>query len=111
MSSLSEPARAAAAVDERRLWSRHEEMGKIGATAKGGVNRQALSREDAAARQLMIDWARELDLEVATDAIGNLFIHLRGTTDREGPGSHGQSPRQPTDRWPFRRRVRCPGRP
>ncbi len=97
MSPASDPSRAAAAVDEQRLWSRHEEMGRIGATPKGGVNRQALSEEDAAARQLMLTWAKELDLSVATDAIGNLFLHLPGTDTKAAPvltGSHLDS--QPT---------------
>ena len=41
-----------------RLWQRHVEMGRIGATARGGVNRQALSPEDAQARNLLASWAR-----------------------------------------------------
>ena len=97
MSPSSDPARAAAAVNKRRLWSRHEEMGRIGATRNGGVNRQALSAEDAAARRLMIAWAKELGLDVATDAIGNLFLRRPGTDPDAAPvltGSHLDS--QPT---------------
>ena len=97
MSSAADSARAAAAVDERRLWLRHEEMGRIGATPKGGVNRQALSDEDAAARQLMVRWAQELELSLATDDIGNLFMRLPGSDANAAPvmtGSHLDS--QPT---------------
>ena len=39
------------AVKEDRLWQRHVEMAKLGGTPKGGVNRQALSPEDAARAQ------------------------------------------------------------
>ena len=37
-------------VDTARLWDRLMEMAQIGATPNGGVKRQALSAEDAAAR-------------------------------------------------------------
>ena len=40
----------ASAVREDRLWQRHADMAKLGGTPRGGVNRQALSAEDAAAR-------------------------------------------------------------
>ena len=38
--------RAAAAVDQERLWARHMAMAQIGAIPCNGVNRQALSAED-----------------------------------------------------------------
>jgi N-carbamoyl-L-amino-acid hydrolase len=41
---------SSSAVREDRLWQRHADMAKLGGTAKGGVNRQALSPEDAATR-------------------------------------------------------------
>ncbi len=97
MSSPSAPSSAWAAVDERRLWARHEKMARIGATPGGGVNRQALSPEDAAARQLMVRWAQDLDLTTATDPIGNLYVRLPGTEAGLAPvltGSHLDS--QPT---------------
>ena len=46
------------AVSEDRLWQRHADMAKLGGTPKGGVNRQALSAEDAAARNLLGTWAK-----------------------------------------------------
>ena len=49
---------AAEAIREERLWRRHADMAKLGGTPKGGVNRQALSAEDAAARNLLGAWAR-----------------------------------------------------
>jgi Peptidase family M20/M25/M40 len=48
----------AKAVREDRLWQRHADMAKLGGTPKGGVNRQALSAEDAAARNLLASWVR-----------------------------------------------------
>lgn len=84
-------------VDERRLWSRHIALAEFGATAAGGVNRQALSSEDIAARRLLIDMARSLELQPSSDAIANLFLRYEGTDPRAAPvltGSHIDS--QPT---------------
>ncbi|HEX6978842.1 MAG TPA: M20 family metallo-hydrolase [Alphaproteobacteria bacterium] len=83
--------RASDGVREDRLWRRHMDMGAIGATAKGGVNRQALSPEDAQARQLLAGWARSRGFGVFTDAIGNLFVRRDGTDADALPvltGSH-----------------------
>jgi N-carbamoyl-L-amino-acid hydrolase len=81
----------AAAVDGRRLWRRIEELARIGATAKGGVNRPALSAEEAAARALLLDWARPLGLAAFGDAAGNFFLRLAGREPDLPPvmtGSH-----------------------
>ena len=88
---------AAARVDARRLWQRHEAMARHGATAAGGVNRQALSVQEAQAWQLLIGWGRELGLMPATDAVGNLFLRWPGRDPLAAPvltGSHLDS--QPT---------------
>ncbi len=85
---------AAAAVSEERLWNRHMEMAKIGATPKGGVNRQALSPEDAQARSLLVSWARELGFACAMDDIGSIYIRRPGTDADAAPvmtGSHTDS--------------------
>lgn len=87
----------AKAVREERLWQRHAEMAKLGGTAKGGVNRQALSAEDAAARNLLARWAAARGFAVFTDAIGNLFVRRDGRDPAAPPvmsGSHMDS--QPT---------------
>lgn len=84
-------------VDHQRINARLEEMAKIGATAGGGVNRQALSDEDAAAQELLIAWGAEIGLEPSIDEIGNLFLTLTGTDPGLDPvmtGSHMDS--QPT---------------
>jgi len=84
-------------VDHGRINARLDEMAKIGATAGGGVNRQALSDEDAAAQKLLIAWGAEIGLEPSRDKIGNLFLRLEGTDPSLDPimtGSHMDS--QPT---------------
>src|SRR6266404_9476305 len=88
---------AASAVREDRLWQRHVDMAKLGSTPRGGVNRQALSAEDAAARNQLMGWARERGFEIFTDAIGNLFVRRDGSDPTALPvmsGSHMDS--QPT---------------
>jgi N-carbamoyl-L-amino-acid hydrolase len=88
---------AADAIREDRLWQRHADMAKLGGTPKGGVNRQALSAEDAAARNLLGSWAKARGFAIFTDAIGNLFVRREGTDPNARPvlsGSHMDS--QPT---------------
>ncbi|MBK20041.1 MAG: Zn-dependent hydrolase [Rhodospirillaceae bacterium] len=86
--------RAAAHIDEHRLWRRHMEMSEIGAIPNNGVNRQALSKSDIAARQTLIDWARARDFKISQDEIGNLFIRRHGDGSNAVPvmtGSHMDS--------------------
>ena len=81
-------------VDQHRLWQRHMEMARIGAIPGNGVNRAAFSREDIAARKVLISWARARNFAVAIDAIGNLFIRRAGTDPHAAPvmtGSHMDS--------------------
>ena len=81
-------------VDQQRLWDRHMEMAQIGAIPGNGVNRAAFSKEDIAARRLLISWANARNFTVAMDAIGNLFIRRAGTDPRAAPvmtGSHMDS--------------------
>ncbi|MDQ6619192.1 MAG: hydantoinase/carbamoylase family amidase [Pseudomonadota bacterium] len=73
------------------------QMARHGATATGGVNRQALSTAEFDARRELIGWGRELGLAPYTDPIGNLFLRLRGAEEGAAPvmtGSHLDS--QPT---------------
>ena len=86
-----------AAVDENRLWARHVEMAKIGATTRGGVHRLALTPEDAEARGLLLAWTRERGFACFIDDIGNMFIRRPGRDGNAAPvmsGSHIDS--QPT---------------
>jgi len=89
--------RAAAAVDQDRLWRRLMQMAEVGATPAGGVNRQAFSGEDTAAKKLLAAWAAALGFEVTIDAIGNLYVRRPGVDAAAAPvmtGSHLDS--QPT---------------
>jgi beta-ureidopropionase / N-carbamoyl-L-amino-acid hydrolase len=91
-------ARAAAgAVSEARLGERLAAMAEIGATGRGGVNRQALTPEEIKARQLFVRWGLELGLEPLIDDMGNLFLRRAGSGGDAAPvvaGSHLDS--QPT---------------
>src|SRR3954453_1269453 len=87
----------AESVNEQRLWQRHADMAKLGGTPKGGENRQALSPEDAAARNQLMAWAKARGFAVFTDGIGNLFVRREGRDPAAAPvmsGSHMDS--QPT---------------
>ena len=68
-------------VNGDRLWSRLMEMAKIGATAHGGCNRQALTDGDAAGRSLLSRWAEAAGCTVRSDAVGNLFVRRAGSED------------------------------
>ena len=84
-------------VNPDRLWESLMEMAKIGATAKGGVCRLALSDEDKAARDLFVRWCREAGCTVTVDAMGNIFGRRKGRNNSLPPimsGSHIDS--QPT---------------
>src|SRR5260370_12534410 len=90
-----EDMNVAGAVRQARLWQRHADMAKLGGTPKGGVNRQALSPEDAAARNLLASWAKARGFSIFTDAIGNLFVRREGSEPAALPvmsGSHMDSP-------------------
>ena len=69
----------AARVDGGRLWRRLMEMAEIGAIPGNGVNRQALSDEDIAARERLVDWAGRRGYAVAVDEAANLFVRRPGS--------------------------------
>jgi len=82
---------ATISIDSDRLWGSLMELAKIGATAKGGVRRLALSDLDGQARDLFIRWCKEAGCSVSVDAIGNIFARRPGKDDRVPPiitGSH-----------------------
>ena len=79
------------AIDEGRLWQRHMDLARIGATEKGGVNRQALTADDARARAALLGWAEARGFRSSVDKIGNLFIRRDGADRHADPvmtGSH-----------------------
>ena len=79
------------AINGARLWSSLMDLAKIGATAKGGVCRLALTDLDKQGRDLVVGWAREAGLQITTDRIGNVFMRRKGRNDALPPivcGSH-----------------------
>ena len=94
MSMREDVQDAVKGVNQERLWGRLMDMARIGAIPGGGVNRAAFSKEDIAARKVLVSWARARNFTVATDAIGNLFIRRAGSDPRAAPvttGSHMDS--------------------
>lgn len=78
-------------INGERLWASLMDMAKVGATERGGNCRLALSREDLAGRELFMGWCREAGMQIAFDAIGNLFARRAGQDDSLAPivmGSH-----------------------
>jgi N-carbamoyl-L-amino-acid hydrolase len=78
-------------INSNRLWSSLMELAKIGATAKGGVRRLALTELDGQGRDLFIRWCKEAGCTVTVDGIGNIFARRPGKDDSLPPivtGSH-----------------------
>jgi N-carbamoyl-L-amino-acid hydrolase len=66
-------------------------MAKIGATAAGGCNRQALTDLDRQGRDLFVSWAKAAGCTIAVDAVGNIFARRAGLDEAADPvmsGSH-----------------------
>lgn len=74
-----------------RLWDSIMEMAKIGATAKGGSCRLALTDEDKAGRDLFVRWCEEAGCKILVDRMGNIFAQRPGLNNDLPPiamGSH-----------------------
>ena len=55
-----------------RLLHRLDQLAQIGAIAGGGVCRLALTDEDKAGRDLVVNWMQELGLTITIDQLGNV---------------------------------------
>ncbi len=81
-------------INGNRLWERLDDLAQIGAIAgTQGNSRLALTEEDGQARDLVISWMRELEMEVTVDGIGNVVGLWNGTNTTESlqpvmTGSH-----------------------
>ena len=78
-------------INGDRLWASLMELAQIGATPKGGVCRLTLTDLDKQGRDLVSRWAREADLTVTIDKIGNGFLRRPGRNNSLPPvvtGSH-----------------------
>ncbi|MDX2447786.1 MAG: Zn-dependent hydrolase [Desulfobacterales bacterium] len=78
-------------INGKRLKNSLETMAKIGATPGGGVQRLTLTDEDKMARDLFVQWLKEIELDVTIDEMGNIFGRRPGTNNDLPPvmsGSH-----------------------
>ena len=78
-------------INDQRLWDALMTLAQIGATAKGGVCRLALSDLDRQGRDLVTQWGREAGMSVTVDQIGNVFMRRPGRNPALPPimtGSH-----------------------
>jgi N-carbamoyl-L-amino-acid hydrolase len=82
-------------IDTARLLGRIDELGQIGRidgpNGEWGNARLALTDDDRAGRDLVVAWMRDLGLDVAVDAIGNVVATRAGTDPSLAPvmvGSH-----------------------
>jgi N-carbamoyl-L-amino-acid hydrolase len=78
-------------IDGQRLWDSLMTMAQIGATARGGCNRQALTDEDKQGRDLFISWCEAAGCSISVDEMGNIFAHRAGRDADAAPviaGSH-----------------------
>jgi N-carbamoyl-L-amino-acid hydrolase len=78
-------------INGNRLWHRLMSLAELGASSGGGIDRQALSDAEIAARGRVVGWGREIGLEAATDPVANLFLSYQGTEPDLAPvfvGSH-----------------------
>src|SRR5262245_64133199 len=90
--SGSEPG-GAMRIDRKRLEESMEALGKIGETARGGLNRVALTDDDRRGRDLLVAWMKQAGLAVTVDQMGNIF-GIRAGTESLPPvfmGSHADS--------------------
>jgi N-carbamoyl-L-amino-acid hydrolase len=65
-------------IDRVRLEQSIDELGRIGATPRGGLTRLALTDDDKRGRDLMVRWMREAGLRVTVDQMGNIFGERAG---------------------------------
>ena len=80
-------------INRKRLEESMEALGRVGATAKGGLDRVALTDDDRRGRDLLVEWMRKAGLAVTVDQMGNI-IGQRAGSDGAAPvmmGSHADS--------------------
>ncbi|QJQ21486.1 Zn-dependent hydrolase [Pseudomonas sp. SK] len=78
-------------IDSARLWQSLMDLARLGATAKGGVCRLALTDLDRQARDLFVQWCQAAGCTVSIDAVGNIFARRPGRNPKLPPvmtGSH-----------------------
>jgi beta-ureidopropionase / N-carbamoyl-L-amino-acid hydrolase len=80
-------------VDRKRLQKSIEELGRIGATPRGGLTRLALTDEDKRGRDWLVERMKETGLRVTVDQMGNIFGERAGVESLPPVmmGSHADS--------------------
>ncbi|MGL5001454.1 MAG: Zn-dependent hydrolase, partial [Casimicrobium sp.] len=71
-------ANAPLQVNGERLYDSLMTLAQLGATAKGGVCRLALTELDRQARDLVVSWAKAEGCSIRVDQIGNIFMRREG---------------------------------
>jgi N-carbamoyl-L-amino-acid hydrolase len=80
-------------IDRARLEKSIDDLGRIGATPRGGLTRVALTDEDKRGRDWLVERMQEAGLRVTVDQMGNIFGE-RGADPSLPPvmmGSHADS--------------------
>lgn len=77
-------------INGDRLWDSLLELAEIGAyfdddLGLNGVNRQSLTDEDKAGRDLFVSWLKDAGLSVRVDQMGNIFGRREGTNPEALP--------------------------
>lgn len=72
-------------VNGNRLWQSLMDLARIGATAKGGNCRLALTALDGQGRDLVTGWMRDAGMRVRVDQLGNIFARRAGRDDTLPP--------------------------
>ncbi|MFC2948100.1 M20 family metallo-hydrolase [Virgibacillus sediminis] len=78
-------------VNLGRIRKRLNEMGAVGASSCEGISRHALSQADKRARDLLVSWMEEMQLDVRFDDVGNIYGRRTGNNPEAKPiviGSH-----------------------
>lgn len=65
-------------IDGGRLWQSLMDMAEIGATERGGCNRQTLTDDDRQGRDLFVRWCEDAGCKVRVDEMGNIFARRAG---------------------------------
>lgn len=78
-------------INEDRLKARMDRINSIAVTEDDGMMRLALSDADKEARDLLVSWMEEADMEVKIDDMGTIYGILKGSDPDTAPiciGSH-----------------------
>ena len=80
-------------IDRKRLEQSIEELGRIGATPRGGLTRVALTDEDKRGRDWLVARMKDAGLRVTVDQMGNIFGERPGESAAPPVmmGSHADS--------------------